>query len=154
MNSDTPDAKFESPELDAAARWWAAHLGDKKQDAGDAKINAAASMFHCAPAPTDEQKESFILSFVQSAEQRCNPRHPRLTIGVDYGPDQLLCDAAKDAEYPITNGSFPIKTWMQVTPGSVTVSHGYGAAAVAVYQSDEEKISDRQHEIDAGRRLP
>ncbi len=50
------------------------------------------------------------------------------TICVDYGPEQILADAAEVAG--ISRLRFPYKTVMWVSPGSVEVALGYGSPAV------------------------
>jgi len=50
-----------------------------------------------------------------------------ISVGVDYGPDKILSDAAEDAGLDM---QFPWKTQMWISHGTVSVSAGYGAPQV------------------------
>jgi hypothetical protein len=52
--------------------------------------------------------------------------------GTDYHPDRVLVDAAKRAGIKVGMTTFPWKTIMWISPGSVTVSAGYGAQSVEI----------------------
>lgn len=140
-------------EAAAAAKWWADELRrGAKLDNGDALSNAMGGVFR-TPAQPPEKIDLFekaltrIIAerFEKSASEAVaegNPLWGRAlrVVAVDYGPCKELADAAEEAgmtHYRTT--TFPWKTVMWISPGEVTVSHGYGAKAVTIYSTASQQ---------------
>lgn len=58
-----------------------------------------------------------------------------VTIGVDYGPDPMLADAAEEAGVP--RGAFPWKTMTWTYADHATASLGYRGRSVLVWQAED-----------------
>jgi len=127
-------------EIAAATEWWADKVcGICKFDNGDdSPMGGMTSMLAMlgqvsAPTPTDDQRGKFIaaLSEIILKAATRHTEHGRdlvdfcSTLGVDYGPDPELSDAADAAG--ISGSQFPCKTVMWVRSGDVAVRYGYGA---------------------------
>lgn len=134
----------------AAANWWAEAIGEPPRfDNGDRSTNGQiismlATMAAAGqPEPTDGQREGFaalLATAIQAQLDRFPERDWAVTVGVDYGPDLILADAAKAAGVPTSR--FPWKTMMWVYSDHVTVSAGYAAPTRLVWAS-EAWLADR-----------
>lgn len=148
------------PEARAAADWWASRLanGSDDHDLGgrdeaerDLTATARAGSAALRQRFTAEQVESFADQLGEHIERhlvKCesypnegawDPADPRRgsalrAIGVDYGPDPVLNDAAERAGIKLKQFDLPMKTVMWVNPGEVSVAEGYGAAFVVIWQ--------------------
>lgn len=123
-------------EAQIAARWWVDRLREgAKHDAGDAVINVFASFANqYIDQPAPEQVDAFESALRAVVNAQFNPEFPWVTLATDYGPDSLLGQAADAAG--INDRLLPIKTIMNIKPGSVMVSYGYGAEFVEVMQAE------------------
>lgn len=140
----------EKPEIEAAAKWWSENICKNNQAAGDVKLNLAMSMFHCAPSLSDEDRVKFKEALKKKINKNFNDKIRRLglewdeknpdrgcahwTIGVDYGADPVLTDAAMECGIKVTNGTFPCKTNMWIKPNLVEVSAGYGGSPEVLFK--------------------
>lgn len=135
----------------AAAGWWAEAVRAPHYDNGDSSGMAGMLMTLVAARQPDakpEQRLSFadiLAGKLQSNLDRLNKfsdwsdADRSITIGVDYGPDHELAEAAREAG--ISTSKFPWKTTMWIHASHVTVSAGYGAAQKLVWASDEWQAS-------------
>lgn len=144
----------------AAARWWADKISGRVfHDNGG---RDETSMFAGAmagilaerhPTPAEEQFKRFeehLTGIIQAKLDQFATfeRVPSLTIGTDYGPGQELAQAAKFAEVPFSR--FPWKTMMWVRTDHVTVSAGYQAQTILVWQHPEweRPVCASQHGVE------
>ena len=139
---------------EAAAAWWAAQLGspihrqvrDGERTASTDFAAMGMALISAGNAPlTAEQANRFTeLLTATIAKQlakrigwyerdpESDPAHASISLGVDYGPDLELAEAAEGAG--ITGSMrFPIKTNMWVRQKYVTAARGYGARATLVW---------------------
>jgi len=141
------------PEASAAAGWWAQQLAAPatRHETGDPDINFVLTMSQ-AMYPrvfTTEQRDRFRTALEHRIEEflardvarGCwNPAQPQFgsamrTVGVEYGPDQVLAEAAKAAGIELRTWDLPVKTVMWVNPGRVTVACGHQAELVTVWEA-------------------
>lgn len=115
----------------AAAEWWAEQIGSPVQrlvrpaelDAGSMFAEAglaALAARHPVPAGAGAV-------FADELEKRFAEKLDRIdsvNVGVDYGPDWVLAEAAEAAG--IDRSRFPVKTHMWFTKDYVTAALGYG----------------------------
>lgn len=138
-------------ELEAkeAAKWWAACLRSvRPHDNGDAFQSALSTLVTKSMAPISvEQIAAFEGALKTKIQERCRghwyPDEPMRgsylrAIGVDYGPDVILCEAAHDAGFDPA-ARFPIKTRMIINPGEVRVAEGYGADFETIWKAPPQK---------------
>lgn len=126
---------------EAAAQWWADHLtpafqnnGDPSREGGLAGI--LGGLLAQENRPEDAQVDIFTLALTKSIRERLSTSSGGWTsLGVDYGADKVLSDAAKEAGISAT--VFPWKTYVHVYPDRVTASLGYGARDTLVWTSDD-----------------
>lgn len=130
----------------AVANWWADRaIGGAIGDTGDRSLNGHVTMAFAVmagaqgvAAPAD-RRERFVAELARRVEKQLEERadrpHFAVTIGVDYGPDPILADAAEAAGVP--TGAFPWKTvtWTHYT--HVVASLGYGAPSALVWQAED-----------------
>ena len=123
----------------AAAHWWAQKIdGNIHHDNGDRnEASVLAGIFAdilAKPAGNDE-----LQAFEDNLTRRImtEESYRWYNFGCDYGPDAILCDAAKDADVDTYN--FPWKTRMHIRPdeGIIEVSEGYQAPWVTIYTEEE-----------------
>lgn len=79
---------------------------------------------------TDEILELFRAALLRRMTDTSKSVYSRNSLHVDYGPDEILGDAAKEAGLKM---QFPWKTNMWVGDNNVSVRNGYGAEAVCHY---------------------
>lgn len=124
----------------AAANWWAEAIGSPTFDNGDAMSSMLGSMVG-SRAPVGDSA-GFAEALVAKVDERLGVMagwdgvdEPYLTLSVDYGPEQILAEAAQAAGVGLRR--FPWKTSMWIYSDHVTVSAGYQAQTVLVWASDE-----------------
>lgn len=127
----------------AAAEWWARAVQAPTYDNGDRSGMTGMLMTLVAAHQPDAQPQQ-AASFAEVLAPRLQADldrmasfdgDPYICVGVDYGPEKILADAARDAG--ISTSKFPWKTMMWIRPDHVTVSAGYGAATTLVWASGE-----------------
>lgn len=116
---------------EAAANWWANRLQYPSYNNGDDSGMAgmlASMVASKEPAITEEQLSAFksrLIESVLSAEW-CN------SLYTDYGPDQLLEDAARIANIPRSLFSWKSGVWFG-SDGTVRAASGYGVERKQIY---------------------
>ncbi|MGP4085472.1 hypothetical protein [Streptomyces sp. KR55] len=136
------------PEAVAAANWWAEQLATLPQhDVGAPLSTAFANVAteHGRRQRTPEQIDAFRTALADRIEQHVaqyswRPDEPDFgsymrSIGVDYGPDDVLADAAERAGFKLTSFDLPMKTVMWINPGIVKVAEGHGAGPVVIWEA-------------------
>lgn len=130
---------------DAAALWWAEQIGApvfkmnadheprREREIGDL-AGVMASMLASQHPVSDEQGEKFVGALTLIVEGMLETGR-WVSLGVDYGPDLELANAAKAAG--VNNSRFPWKTHMSITRDYVTASLGYGARDRLVWASPD-----------------
>jgi len=136
------------PEVDCAARWWADHVGSKKQNNGDGMQSIMVFMLGEVKPLNDEEKIDFVKEFKAGLQDKWtisnvswNIEDPIRgsyfrTIGVDYQPDHILTRALNSIGHQVQIRSFPMKTVMWINPGSVEVALGYKAKPVEIFNKE------------------
>lgn len=101
----------------AAAHWWAeradgtAHHNNRGGDLASVFAGILADTMNEPPkVGALERFEEILAEKIMTAERPYMCRH----IWVDYGPDRILCEAAKEAGISCNN--FPWKTGMHIDP--------------------------------------
>src|SRR5687768_15110748 len=115
----TPDLKTPAA---VAAAWWAEAIGAPKFDNGDTSETGGIAMMLAymvaGTGPDADTTSKFAAYLAEDIERQLHAGigtlWARVTIGVDYGPDRILSDAAEKAG--VRGGRFPWKTMMWVTP--------------------------------------
>lgn len=127
--------------LNRAAKWWADALRNPKFDnLGDGPASAQermtsglagmmASSIH--KTPTDQNLEKFQKELAKSLATPRGSGFFEQSLHVDYGPDQILANAATAAG--LEKIQFPWKTGMWIDSNSFSVRYGYGAASLFFY---------------------
>mgnify|MGYP001559346407 CR=1 FL=1 len=114
----------------AAAKWWADKLrGPVIHDNGERMQSAMMTALQPDVPVPDEKIDEFDY-FLGTALSETDYNH--ITVGVDYGPDRILSEAAEKAGINL-EFRLPIKTMMWITPEKVSVSEGYRAPEVQIY---------------------
>lgn len=141
---------IDSKLLEAAANWWAEQISGLKlnwdngaQNEGNAEDRRIGNMMwmlgnvtanRAREEVTPEKLLKFKESLIRRITERCdssekyypgNDSEYYVTLSVDYGPDELLYESAKEAE--IDSNVFPCKTYMRIDTKKVSASLGYGA---------------------------
>jgi hypothetical protein len=132
--------------LEAAANWWAEQISGHKlnwdngaQNEGDAEERRMGNLMwmlgninanSAREGVTPEKLQKFKDSLIQRISERYNKaveHYPEycVTLSVDYGPDELLYESAKEAG--IDSNVFPCKTCMWIDSQKVSAKLGYGA---------------------------
>jgi hypothetical protein len=130
-------------EVAAAAKWWADQLvkaqpslatqmGAEQESPMRTPLAVTTSLLLQATSQVDDLaaierfRENLAIALLSSGHLN------GYGFGVDYGPDAILADAATAAGIKVGMTTFPWKTVMWITPGSVRVSAGYAADVVDV----------------------
>ncbi|WP_223874693.1 BTG family protein [Salinispora oceanensis] len=112
-----------SPEASAAARWWANKLTN-----GKAMLRRRF---------TPDQAHRFAAALAELIDQRLGREAPQqgsaLTIDCDYRLHPLLAEAAWRSGLLVSMWDLPMRTYMRINPGRVTVSEGYRAPEEIVW---------------------
>jgi hypothetical protein len=128
----------------AAAQWWAKQIGvpvhkvvgddpaDPDRAVGDF-IFVAMQIVAARHPVSESQGERFAAALEERIDGMLAGGGTWISIGVDYGPDRQLAEAADAAGVDCSR--FPFKTHMAITPNYVTASLGYGAQARLIWQS-------------------
>lgn len=124
----------------AAAEWWADAVGAPKFDMGADSVAASmsevlAGMLASGHPVNEDQQKSFVEILQARIEAGMGDRSWGFSLGVDYGPDAILADAAE--EVGISTSRFPWKSSMLVYPDRVTAHRGYAADDKLIWASDE-----------------
>lgn len=140
----------------AAAEWWATQIGaptfrvvrDTERDfASDFTEITMLSLAHRHPVSPElgtrfaDALEAAITAELDKQAQRIALRpdsedqEPSTHLGIDYGPDPILADAAEAAG--VHTSRFPSKTNMWVSPQYVTASLGYGAPTTLIWSAPD-----------------
>lgn len=142
----TPTDDLRSAPALAIANWWADHaFGGTIGDTGDRSDGAAFTMALAVVAgaqgvraPADK-RAAFVDDLARRVDEQLATRvdrpHFSVTIGVDYGPDPILADAARATG--VAAGSFPWKTMTWTYPTHVVASLGYHGKDVLIWHADD-----------------
>lgn len=126
----------------AAAMWWAEQIGApihkaSTMDASDPDreygefVFMAMQVVSARHPVTDGQGEAFVEALapvIDGALEQTN----WLSLGVDYGPDLMLANAAEQVGVDLSR--FPFKTHMSITPMYVTAALGYRSPHRLIWQ--------------------
>lgn len=139
---------------EAAAMWWAEQIGApvfkmvsgyeprQEREAGDF-ASVMPSMLASRHPVSEEQGQRFVEALTAKVQKLIDDGS-WVSLGVDYGPDLALAEAAEAAG--INNSRFPWKTHMSITRYYVTASLGYGARDRLVWAApDWHRPSCGQH---------
>lgn len=128
-----------------AAQWWADQIASPKFDNGDDSNAGGMSMMLAMIAHKPVANEG-IEKFKTDLATLIIERSP-YSIGVDYGPDAILRDAATLSGLE-DNGivQFPWKTNMWFRAGSIAVSCGYGAPTETLLEAQTSEPSPSEHD--------
>lgn len=126
----------------ALANWWADRVfGGTVASNGDG-VNTALSVLAGVQGSTQsgDKRELFVKALsskISGALERMSKHSddPRVTLGVDYGPDMILSEAAEAAG--LFRPNFPWKTMTWAYSTHVVVSLGYGGRNVLLWQSSD-----------------
>lgn len=128
----------------AAAEWWAKQVGAPVQRLVEPSQRDFASDFaelhflgESAKHPVPEGAAPVFVAELEQRIEKMLGRTDWVSLGVDYGPDLELYEAAKAAG--ISGSRFPVKTHMNITPQYVTASLGYRGATRLVWQHPDWK---------------
>lgn len=126
-----------SPAAAAAAQWWAQAVCNPRFDNGSGDIAGLLAVMVSEQHPVGaSEAQRFAAALAPKLERYAKADSDYAgCVGVDYGPDPVLGDAAKEAG--ISRNRFPWKTNMWIRSDLVTVSAGYGAGTALVWASDE-----------------
>jgi len=136
-------------EVAVAAQWWADQLlkaqaspADRMGAEDDSPMRSAVALAMLGhmqaidraddPSAIDRFRENLSAALLASRSHLSGTG-----FGVAYGPDDILADAAVSAGIKVGMTTFPWKTVMWISPGSVRVSAGYAAAAVELPLAEE-----------------
>lgn len=123
-------------QIEVAAKWWADQFRHgTKQDNGDGMTTILATVIgsRIETASKADAFEAALKELLPDHLLRCwTPEDPSCgsslrCLSCDYGPCQLLQEAAHRAGIDPFCPPFPMKTVMWINPDSVRVKHGYGA---------------------------
>lgn len=124
----------------AAAEWWANSITAPTHDNGDTtrngEVGSFLAMLLCAGNPvTKEQAEAFKLALIESLMEVMKDRS-YFSIHVDYHPDRILAEAAREAGITSTQ-CFSWKTSMNISEDKVEVSEGYAAPRKVIWTKED-----------------
>lgn len=146
MSTQDGNTQIFATAAEAAAAWWAEQLGSPVYRMVDDHTTGAdrlradfASLTMMAEASktsvSSDQGEKFVAALAPVIEGKLARGLSWVSLGVDYGPDPELAEAAKTAG--ISTSRFPWKTHMSVTKDYVTASLGYRAPSRLIWSSPE-----------------
>ncbi|MFI5973545.1 hypothetical protein [Streptomyces sp. NPDC051452] len=138
------------PEAVAAANWWAKTLAEPPgHDLGrgaaesSTPANSVSALVRRQRSQADieafrealaEEIEQHIAQYSWRSEAPDFGSYMR-SIGVDYGPDDVLADAAEKAGFKLKALDLPMKTVMWINPGVVKVAQGHGAPITVIWEA-------------------
>lgn len=117
----------------AAAIWWAEQVGAPTFRNVDENSGSLQDTIASGYPVGAEQGEKFAAELEQAIGGQLEGQHWNVHLGVDYGPDLMLAEAADKAG--IDRSRFPWKTRMSVHSDYVTAALGYRAADKLIWQS-------------------
>lgn len=135
------------PAAVAVAEWWADKAGivtgngDQSDRGGMTTVFAVlagAQGQTIAPSKREAFVDALARRVTESLTRQAESSsdyEPSVTIGVDYGPDPMLVEAAQEAG--VAAGAFPWKTMTWTYPTHVATSLGYGGQTVLSWQADD-----------------
>lgn len=139
----------------AAAEWWAEQVGSpvfrqvrpNERDSASILTESLLGLLADRNPVPDGAGPLFAAELEKRIEDMLG-RINHVSLGVDYGPDLELAEAAKAAG--IHTGRFPIKTHMWLTKDYVTAALGYGAQSKLIWQAPDwvRPQCGSQHYID------
>lgn len=112
-----------SPEASAAARWWANKLTNGK----------AMLRRHFTPAQADRFAAALAELIDHRLGREVTQQGSAVTIDCDYRLHPLLAEAAWQSGLLVSMYDLPMRTYMWINPGRVTVSEGYGTPEEVVW---------------------
>lgn len=128
-----------------AAEWWAEQVGaptfrnvDANSGPDDQRLGTFAGFFGSLIAdrhPVSKEQGARFVEALAPRIQKIMDRGYGMGLGVDYGPDPELADAADAAGIHLSR--FPWKTTMWAKPDHISVSAGYRGRQVLVWASDD-----------------
>lgn len=135
-------------ETGTAATWWADQLRRPAvQDNGDAAQSSMMADLAALHKPIAREQIMYFESVLHRLladkfKSNWYPGDPQRgsyerTVGVDYGPDEILADASERAGIAISLCRFPVKTMMWINPGEVKVAVGYGAPIKTIWKDGQ-----------------
>lgn len=139
------------PEAVAAADWWANKLAEPVSHDLGCGAEDSSSLANAVSALVRRQRsqaeiEAFRQALADEIERHLEangwrPEKPDFgsymrSIAVDYGPDDVLVDAAAKAGFDLKMLDLPVKTVMWINPGIVKVSQGHCAPITVVWRAD------------------
>jgi len=154
--SNQDNTKTTTTAAEAAAAWWAQQLGApvfRNVDANSGPEDIALGSFAGGMAAmladkhpvSDAQGEKFVAALVAKIGEISH--RDWISLGVDYGPDLMLAEAATEAG--IHTSRFPWKTHMSITRNYVTAALGYRARDRLIWASpDWQRPPCGQHKYD------
>lgn len=129
---------------EAVGQWWAEQVGaprfqnvrPEERSWESDFVSVTAHMLADKHPVTPEAGRGFAQALQRRVEE--DLKRPGWThLGVDYGPDPMLAEAAEEAG--VSMSRFPWKTSMWVHRDYVTVSTGYGAPIRLVWNAQDWK---------------
>lgn len=129
----------------AAAEWWAEQIGaplfkvvpegnHADREFGDTTAFLAGILAAKHPVKAG-QGEAFVAALAPVVDEQLTPHDFGTYLGVDYGPDMTLGNAAAAAK--IHPGRFPYKTSMWVKRDHITASLGYHGATRLIWSAPD-----------------
>lgn len=139
------------PEAVAAANWWAGKLAAQvRHDVGrgaepsSALTNSVSALVRRQRADADI--EAFREALADEIDQHVakyswRPDEPDFgsymrAIINDYGPDEVLTNAAHRVGFELTTFDLPLKTTMWINPGMVKVAEGHSTRPTIIWRAD------------------
>jgi len=139
------------PEAVAAADWWAKKLSEPVSHDLGRGAEPSSGLANAVSALVRRQRshaeiEAFRQALADEIEQHLTehswlPDDPHFgsymrSVGVGYGPDDVLSDAAEKAGFDLKMLDLPVKTVMWINPGVVKVAQGHGASITVIWGAD------------------
>lgn len=128
-------------QIRVACEWWAARitrptfnaLRPEERRREDSQPMAVAEIM--AASMVEDINEGAVARFQLELAQRLHTdEQARWGIGVDYGPDRILSEAAAAAGIKVTMMTFPWKSFMSFHDGKVEAYCGYGQPFETLYE--------------------
>ena len=126
--------------IDRAVEIWKRALLDTKYDNGDDSFQGGFASVLASMLPNNANEENLNKFGEYLKESLMNPIDNKdwyyTSIGVDYGPDQILAESAEKAGLKV---QFPWKTNMHLYETHVSFSHGYNGEHINHYPLSNDK---------------
>lgn len=122
--------------VEAAAKWWRNVVENPKFDNGDKNpAMAGLAMMLAERTIPVETLDKFEENLRQALTNTSPSFDGRVTLLVDYNPDEILRACWPDKALGSDVGVFPWKTHMRISPTEVYVRHGYGADRQVIWKA-------------------